>query len=695
MASSTVRTLHRLLAPLAGVALVGGMAVVATGAPAGAAGVSPTVLVASDSGGVVVPIEQATNTPGSPIGITGAPRALAITPDGQTAYVTQADTGTSITPIAVGSRTAGSPLGPTGADPSGIAITPDGRTAYVSSASDDTVTPITLATGAAGTPIHVGSVAAGIAITPDGTEALVVDEGDGTVTPIDLQNGHALTPIHVGTNPESIAITPNGATAYVTDYNGAAITPINVATATAQTPISLPGTHPDGIAITPDGSTAWVTNEATVGTIVPVTLANGHVGTAVTVGNSPDAIAITPSGATAYVAQRGDSTTSVVNLGSGTMSGSVATAPDGEGVAISPDQAPTASFTVALGVPGSPTRFNGSGSTSPVGGIASYAWNFGDGHTATTTTPSVTHTYAAAGQFTVTLTVTNTQGTSTSQVFTGQTVSRNGGPSAASTRTLTVSSAGYDLVGSDGGVFVFGPAGQGFFGSLPGLGVHVANMVGHRADRHYQGYYLVGSDGGVFAFGDPRYVGSLPGSRSGQRHRGHRAHRRCPGLLPGGSRRRRVRLRQTLPSRTPCPGSASAPNDIVGIAPTADDQGYWLVSSTGSVYALGDASYDGDLGGSSPTPIVGIATTQTGGYWLVGKNGSVFPFGDAQSYGLLPALGVSVADIPASSRPPERAGGYWLIGADGGIFGFNAPNLGSLPGLGVRVDNVVGAVPTA
>src|ERR1700722_4658878 len=34
---------------------------------------------------------------------------------------------------------------------------------------------------------------------------------------------------------------------------------------------------------------------------------------------------------------------------------------------------------------------------------------------------------------------------------------------------------GYDLVGSDGGVFVFH---GGFYGSLPGLGIHVDNVVG-------------------------------------------------------------------------------------------------------------------------------------------------------------------------------------------------------------------------
>jgi hypothetical protein len=39
--------------------------------------------------------------------------------------------------------------------------------------------------------------------------------------------------------------------------------------------------------------------------------------------------------------------------------------------------------------------------------------------------------------------------------------------------------------------------------------------------------------------------------------------------------------------------------------------------------------------------------------------------------------------------------GYWLIGSDGGIFAFgDAPFDNSLPGLGVSVTNITGAVPT-
>jgi hypothetical protein len=45
--------------------------------------------------------------------------------------------------------------------------------------------------------------------------------------------------------------------------------------------------------------------------------------------------------------------------------------------------------------------------------------------------------------------------------------------------------------------------------------------------------------------------------------------------------------------------------------------------------------------------------------------------------------------------PTADGGGYWLIGSDGGVFAFgDASFIGSLPGLGVKVSNVVGAVPT-
>ena len=53
-------------------------------------------------------------------------------------------------------------------------------------------------------------------------------------------------------------------------------------------------------------------------------------------------------------------------------------------------------------------ELDGTGSSDPDGGITSYAWNFGDGDTATG--PTAAHTYDSSGTYTVTLTVTDGDG---------------------------------------------------------------------------------------------------------------------------------------------------------------------------------------------------------------------------------------------------------------------------------------------
>ncbi len=72
--------------------------------------------------------------------------------------------------------------------------------------------------------------------------------------------------------------------------------------------------------------------------------------------------------------------------------------------------------------------FDGSGSHDPEGAIASYAWTFGDGGTATGATPS--HTYQNAGTYPVTLTVTDGSGL-TGSVSHSVDVTGGGGPDRA------------------------------------------------------------------------------------------------------------------------------------------------------------------------------------------------------------------------------------------------------------------------
>ena len=110
------------------------------------------------------------------------------------------------------------------------------------------------------------------------------------------------------------------------------------------------------------------------------------------------------------------------------------------------------------------------------------------------------------------------------------------------------------------------------------------------------GYWEVAADGGIFAFGDATFYGSMGGQPLDAAHRGHGRHRRRGRLLGGGLRRRDLRLRRRHASTAPWAASRSnAP--IVGIAATADGGGYWEVASDGGIFAFGDATFYGSMGG--------------------------------------------------------------------------------------------------
>ncbi len=151
-----------------------------------------------------------------------------------------------------------------------------------------------------------------------------------------------------------------------------------------------------------------------------------------------------------------------------------------------------------------------------------------------------------------------------------------------------VSSHGYHLVASDGGIFSFGDA--GFYGSTGSL--HLNRPVVAMAGTHDGGgYWLVASDGGIFNYGDAGFHGSMGGK----------------------------------PLNAP----------IVGLASTPSGKGYWEVASDGGMFSFGDAAFDGSVGGKHlNAPVVGMAATRDGkGYWEVASDGGIFTFGDASFHG--------------------------------------------------------------
>ncbi len=105
------------------------------------------------------------------------------------------------------------------------------------------------------------------------------------------------------------------------------------------------------------------------------------------------------------------------------------------------------------------------------------------------------------------------------------------------------------------------------------------------------------------------------------------------------------------------------------MASTPDSNGYWLVASDGGVFAFGDASFYGSMGGkhlNAPDRGHGIHVRREG-YWLVASDGGVFAFGDASFAG---SMGGKPLNAPVVGIAAGASGGYWLVASDGGIFSF-------------------------
>jgi len=88
-------------------------------------------------------------------------------------------------------------------------------------------------------------------------------------------------------------------------------------------------------------------------------------------------------------------------------------------------------------------------------------------------------------------------------------------------------------------------------------------------------------------------------------------------------------------------------------------------------------------------------TAIPGAYVLAGPDGGAFALGNPGGFhGSLPGMGITVDDIVAIVSTPDNRG-YWMVGFDGGTFAFgDAHYWGSLPGMGITVEDVVGMVAT-
>ena len=88
---------------------------------------------------------------------------------------------------------------------------------------------------------------------------------------------------------------------------------------------------------------------------------------------------------------------------------------------------------------------------------------------------------------------------------------------------------------------------------------------------------------------------------------------------------------------------------------------FWLASSSGGVWAFGNAPALGSLAGVPlAKPIVGMTPTHNAaGYWLVASDGGIFSYGNATFFGSTGGIRLNQPIVGMASTPDDR--GYWLV----------------------------------
>jgi YVTN family beta-propeller protein len=310
-----------------------------------------TGLVAGPGPGIVTPIQTATNKALPAVSVGPDPVAIAITPDGRTAYAVSDGPATggsaTVTPIQTATDTALAPIrtGVVGSSPEYIAITPDGKTAYVANIGCPcphgagvlpSVTAISTATNTVTKKFaYRDANFNGLVIDPNGRTAYLLPG----MIPIKTATNTVLPPIQLpGGNEvvdaDAMAFSPDGRTGYVGELNPGTVSVIRTATNTVTTTIKV-GLGPLSIAVSPDGATAYVANLSD--TVSVISTATNRVIKTIKVGRYPCCLTLTPDGKTAYLINQISRTVSVIRTATNTVAKTIQVKAGASGIAITPD----------------------------------------------------------------------------------------------------------------------------------------------------------------------------------------------------------------------------------------------------------------------------------------------------------------------------------------------------------------------
>src|ERR1035437_9528901 len=202
------------------------------------------------------------------------PAGLTVSADG-TRLWTANSLSNSVSVIDLATRTV--KVIPAGANPYAVALAPDGHTAYVSNWGAADLTVIDTPPGALKGTIAVGEPPSALKVTPARHELYVADTDSDQVSVVDLASGSLSRTINlapyknapVGSNPNALALSSAGDTLYVANAGASAIDVIRLggpAGGADKIAGRIPtGWYPTGVEVAHDGKSIYVANAKGLG----------------------------------------------------------------------------------------------------------------------------------------------------------------------------------------------------------------------------------------------------------------------------------------------------------------------------------------------------------------------------------------------------------------------------------------------
>ena len=322
---------------------------------------------------------------------------------------------------------------------SGIAVTPNGQFVYCTNANDGTVSVISTLSKTVTATVTVGQTPKGVAITPNGQEVYVTNYYSNTVSVISTTTNTVTATITDFNSPNGVAVAPNGEAVYVTNYYGNSISIINTATKTVTS--TIPGLNwPEDVAVSPNGEFVYVKHTYDQNNVLfsVISTTTNTVTATITLNGYPDfeagngGMAVAPNGEFIYVSSSdygNGNSISVINADTNTVtqtipiagrsflfesgSSGVAVAPNGEFIYVSSSDYGNGNSISVIS-----TDTNTVSETITLGGFSYY----GPGNLAVT--PNGAYIYAANGARSNSILVFSTASTSTYEITVTQ--SQNG-----------------------------------------------------------------------------------------------------------------------------------------------------------------------------------------------------------------------------------------------------------------------------